>query len=67
MSESEQHGKWLLILGSTGGSGGICTLEQALERGYLVTVCGRKTEKLPANLVENKNLTVKVSLASELK
>jgi hypothetical protein len=66
MSESEHHGKRLLILGSTGGSG-ICTVEQALERGYLVTVCDRKTEKLPSNLVENKNLTVKASLASELK
>ena len=66
MSESEHHGKRLLITGSTGGSG-ICTVEQALERGYLVTVCGRKTEKLPANLVENKNLTVKISLTSAIK
>ncbi|OCK72913.1 hypothetical protein K432DRAFT_430834 [Lepidopterella palustris CBS 459.81] len=49
--------KHLLLLGSTGGSG-ICTLEQALERGYKVTVCDRKTEKLPARLTQNENLTV---------
>jgi len=49
--------KNLPILGSTGGSG-LQTVEQALERGWRVTVCDRKTEKLPAKLTENANLTV---------
>lgn len=49
--------KNLLILGSTGGSG-ICTVEQALQRGYYVTVYDRKPEKLPLALRENQNLNV---------
>lgn len=49
--------KNLLILGSTGGTG-IRTVEQALERGYRVTVYDRKTEKLPESLRSNKNLTI---------
>jgi len=49
--------KNLLILGSTGGSG-ITTVEQALERGYHVTVYDRKPEKLPETSRQNKNLTI---------
>ncbi|KAF2493107.1 hypothetical protein BU16DRAFT_71536 [Lophium mytilinum] len=49
--------KNILVLGSTGGSG-LQTVEQALERGWKVTVADRKTEKLPAKLTENPNLTV---------
>jgi len=51
------NSKNLLILGSTGGSG-ITTLEQALERGYNVTVYDRKPEKLPEALRNHKNLTL---------
>jgi len=57
MAEQAQQGKNILILGSTGPSG-LCTVEQALEREYHITVCDRKTEKLPQKFLENKNLTV---------
>jgi NAD(P)-dependent dehydrogenase (short-subunit alcohol dehydrogenase family) len=49
--------KNILVLGSTGGSG-LQTVEQALERGWKVTVCDRKIEKLPTKLTANANLTV---------
>jgi nucleoside-diphosphate-sugar epimerase len=49
--------KNVLILGSTGPSGHRI-VEEALERGYHVTVYDRKTDKLPEALRMNENLTV---------
>jgi len=57
--------KKLLILGSTGGTG-IRTVEQALERGYHVTVYVRKPEKLPEAFRDNKNLTIHKGVLPDL-
>jgi uncharacterized protein YbjT (DUF2867 family) len=57
--------KNLLILGATGPTG-IITVRKAIQRGHKITIFARNVAKLPEDIRENPEITVRIHANSTI-